>query len=333
MGLSPPLVLISNIVDPTRGSDPRIFSRVEDPLLYFFMRDFQDATTRSILRKSGLLEIYQKTEGKTDFKIALIDGPIAREHSCFDTARIQQMPQTIFDTPNSSVVRHATFIASMLVGRGSKVLGLCPDCTLVSVPVVSEKMINGALSTRAVSERLAEAVMAAVTCDVDVIQLSLEFSKRAIHGFEAVAEALSAAARAGIRTIIPTGNSPTIQPSPILASPGVVPVAMADWNGLPHKETTFGRVVAERGIMTIGVDIPGARSPEGFTIRSGSSFAAAVVAGSFALLCAVLKGPTRDDIWSALTTNTENRLPSLLIPRVLDVEASFARLNHEGDML
>jgi hypothetical protein len=298
------------------------------------MRDFQEGTVRSILRKAGMVEICQKTEGKADFKIALIDGPIATEHSCFDTAKIEQVPRTILDNPASPVVRHATFIASLLVGRGPKVLGLCPDCTLVSLPVVSEKMINGGLSTRAVSERLADAVLAAVSRRVDVIQLSLEFSKSTAHGFEAVVEALAVAARAGIRTIMPAGNSAGIRASPILRSPGVIPVAMADWNGLPHNETTFGRVIAENGIMTIGVDIPGARSPEGFTIRSGSSFAAAVVAGGFALLCAVVRGSTRQEIWNALANN-ENRLSPLLIPRLLDVEVSFARLMHsnEGAML
>jgi subtilisin family serine protease len=200
------------------------------------------------------------------------------------------------------------------------------------VPVVDDEMISGVLHPRAIAKRLAEGLFHALSCGADVIQLSLEFAGGTSHFFQVLSDVLSEAARKGVRTVMPSGNSPTLAPGSILSSQGVVPVVMADGDGLPHHQAAGGAIVAQRGLLVHGVDIPGACSPAGYTIRSGSSFAAALVTGASALLTALAPRQSRDKIWGALLGTASNSTrTSPLFPMHLDVEASFERLERTLD--
>jgi len=188
-------------------------------------------------------------------------------------------------------------------------------------------MLSGAVNPRTVAERLAEAVKAAVSNGAQVIQISLEFSSRAIQRFDVLRDAVANAAEVGVRTVLPAGNSGLIETSGIFDSPGVVPVVMTDLKGVPVGGSTLGRAAAQRGLMSVGVELPGADSRGGFATRSGSSFAAALVTGAFALLSGVIREKSSEQIWEAILSRRNNCVySSLLIPRMLDVETAFALL-------
>jgi subtilisin family serine protease len=145
-------------------------------------------------------------------------------------------------------------------------------------------MICGKISVAATVDRLKNAVNSLVAEGVQIIQISLEFPEPARRAFEALSVALLRAASKGILVVIPVGNLAILDSNFILASDGVIPVAMSDWNGLPHANATLDPAAARRGLLALGVDIPGALSPEGYTRRSGTSYAAAFVTGTLALL-------------------------------------------------
>ena len=289
------------------------------------MRHQADSYVRAILRRMGLLEICRRTEGRSAFQIGLIDGEVYKNHPSLTRAMIKQLPSGEPLNTTSLTTRHATFISSILVGRGNGVVGLCPGCTLVSVPAVSDEMICGKISVAATVDRLRNAVDLLVADGVNVIQLSLEFPEPARRAFEALSEALVKAASKGILVVIPVGNLAILDSNFILASDGVIPIAMSDWNGLPHTDSALDPAAARRGLLALGVDIPGALSPEGYTRRSGTSYAAAFVTGALALLDAadsrLAAMKFRDAFLSRIAASAHT---NRMIPSPLDLESLFA---------
>jgi subtilisin family serine protease len=288
-------------------------------------REPSDPVVRSLLRQAGMLRIYCQTEGNPAIRIALIDGAIAKEHPSLAGAQIVDAIEAETNDPRCHSVRHGTFSASMLVGRGHGVMSLCPACTLLSVPAVSEAMVQAKISATETARQLARAVRRALAANPSVIQLSLEFHPRYSDCFQILGDALADAAARGVRTVIPAGNYPTLDLVPLLATAGVIPVAIADWNGTPYREGTFGAAVARGGLMAPGIEIPGAEPPTGFVERSGSSFSATFVTGAFALLAAVAPGKNPDLVWEMLLARYSNGdRTSAFIPKSLNIEGIYA---------
>jgi subtilisin family serine protease len=168
----------------------------------------------------------------------------------------------------------------------------------------------------------------ALDLGADVIQLSLEFSPEVTNSFKYLTEAISAAAARGIRTVIAAGNNATLGSSLALTTSGVIPVATG-LNGLPDPYTARGPVIGTRGLLAPGVNIPGAKRPSGIDTRTGSSFAAAFVTGTFALLRSRFPHLSRDLIWEALLDphSYRNRHVSI-VPPPLDADASLRTLEN-----
>lgn len=109
-------------------------------------------------------------------RIGLIDGAVEGGHPALATALIE--------TPggdgtarcmlaDSLGCRHGTFLASLLVGNGALgIRGICPDATLVSLPVFAELPGPGAIpSVR--PEALADAIHRLIDAGTQVINLSV----------------------------------------------------------------------------------------------------------------------------------------------------------------
>jgi subtilisin family serine protease len=288
-----------------------------------------DPAVHAVLRMAGLVELVKVTKGRPGFTIALIDGPIAKDHpSLMEAAILTSETTTPLAEPTPEVV-HATFIASMMVGRGPSVLGLCQQCTLLSLPVVDSAMLGGTTSHAAIAKRLGAAVETAVKLGSNVINLSLEFAAGLGPAFGALAEALAAASNAGVRTVVPTGNTGGLAPFQLFAAAGAIPVGLGRHDGTPHPLGTWGMGIGRRGLLAPGVGIPGAVPPGGYGVRSGSSFAAALVTATFALLSAAVPTLDSDGVWNALLNPAGSWRPlRSLVPRPLDGELSYRRLVH-----
>jgi subtilisin family serine protease len=274
----------------------------------------------SALRLQAGMSRLDSSLSDTATRIALIDGAIQRNHVTLAGAAIEQT--TSADSTEGSA--HATFIASILVGRGTGVLGLSPGCTLVSLPVADAQFTQGMLSAPEAASRLAQAVMQALALGVHVIQLSMQFSFELSASFRVLSDALLAASARGVRTVIAAGNQGPAGANAVLRSAGVVPVVSAHLDGTPASTAALGPAVGARGLLAPGINIPGAAIPSGSATRSGSSFAAAFVTGAFALLRCHYPHLSTDAIWDALLSPRPRSRS--IAPPALDADASFAML-------
>jgi subtilisin family serine protease len=274
-----------------------------------------------------LEELVRRSRGRHDLRIALLDGVVHRGHPLLHGVRLEQeVPVFLAEAATASA--HATLIASIWAGRGEGTLGLCPDCTILSLPVVDRRFERGELAPAAAAARIAAAIGRAVTVRADVIQLSMAFDLELDQSFTPVVSALSAAAARGIFTFIAAGNEGTRGSSAVLRAPGVVPVAMAGVDGLAHPRSALGPTLGARGILAPGAEVPGAIPPDGLGSASGTSFAAALATGAFVLLRSCFPARSPPEILAALRRQRGALRPSRsLVPPRLDGEDSFNLLN------
>lgn len=286
-----------------------------------------EPVSRDATAPPRLAPIVGSTAGSPEIQIALIDGIIERSHPSLAGAIISEDERPAGASAAGSAAAHATFIASILVGCGPGVLGVCRGARLASVPIADLAFEQGRLPARSAAARIARAVERAVAGGADVILLSLEFAPEMSQPFDVVARALAAAASRGIRTVIAAGNGSTLGSNLVLGAPGVVPVAMAAADGSPHIDAALGPFIGTRGLLAPGVDIPGATLPAGTGVRSGSSFSAAIVAGSYALLRSGFPEVRRELVWeSLLDPGALRRRRASIVPPLLDTHASLMRL-------
>jgi subtilisin family serine protease len=273
-----------------------------------------------LLRLSGLSETVSRTSGNRRVVIAMIDGPPEKNHSCLDRAAIASVTLTSHSAEVTAAA-HATFIASMLVGGGEPALGLCQNCRLLAIAALDAPLLSGRISIAVVAERLARAVTVALQGGADVILLPLDVASEPNGAWGPLIRALGEAARLGVRTVISAGNR-SGPAAPILAISGVVPVAGCEGWAVPGR---WGAAVARGGIAAPAVGIPGADPTGGYTVRSGSSFAAAFVAAAFALLRSLRPDLAREALWWALL---DPRDPGRALGRIptLDADRGLERL-------
>jgi subtilisin family serine protease len=269
-----------------------------------------------VLGQARLTKLVAESSGGPEVRIALIDGPIGWSHPGLRGARMESVPGFVPPQPASE---HATFLASMLVGRGGDLLGLCPGCTLLSVPVIDAAFERAELPARDAAARVVRAVGRALSLGAEVIQLRLDLSPEAAGPFDVVACALESAAARGVRTVLAAGCAGE---SPVLDAVGVVPVAAALPDGSMDPETALGTALGSRGMLAPGTDLPGAVLPAGTALRSGSSYAAAFVTGTFALLRSRFPRLGADRVWEEmLDERPRSGRRAASLPPVLDAEA------------
>ena len=110
----------------------------------------------------GLTHLLERTRGKPEFAIALIDGPVALDHPDLAGQRIYEIagrPSAACINRDSAACAHGTFVAGMLAAkRGSVAPAICPDCTLLLHPIFSETPLRNGQWPSATSEELAAAI-------------------------------------------------------------------------------------------------------------------------------------------------------------------------------
>lgn len=284
---------------------------------------------RAVRRRAGLLELVDENRGDPSFRIALIDGLIDTGHACLSGARILQHPLPSFVAGERGRL-HATFIASTLLAVGDELTGLSPSCSLISIPIVCRDFEHGMLSPRDAAWRLSAAIREAISQNADIIQLSISFNPEQSNCFGALHAALARAAAKSIHTVIAAGNDGALGSSSILSAPGVIPVAMAGEDGLPHRQSSLSATLGSRGLRAPGVNIPGAGPGNGYRTATGSSYAASFVTASFALLAGAFPHVRRETIAASLLRSGIAGVRSI-VPPLLNADAAYRALrNQEG---
>jgi subtilisin family serine protease len=234
------------------------------------------------LRQAGLAEVCVPSRPRRSVGIALIDGSVDTAHPAFNRCHIISRG----NSQSTVAADHATFNASILVGHpagddaGSS-LAICGDAPLFNYAVITDELLHYASATERVAATLATAVRAALDEGCRVILLGLELRRPESRAWQPLRDSLRYAATSGAAVVVPAGNRANAHDMTSTWADALT-VASLDWRAHP---SVFSSHVAQNrnAIFAPGEDIPGARRGGGFTLRSGSSFAAAIATGAFAL--------------------------------------------------
>jgi subtilisin family serine protease len=272
-----------------------------------------------LVRLSALME---RSSGRPEVTIALIDGPVAA-----GIPELAHASMSIIDqgggcqVTNSAACLHGTHIAGILVARrGSVAPAIAPDCTLLVRPLLPELTPQNTVPS-ASPAALADAVASCVRARARIINISADLLGGAVADEPELTDALDLAARQGALVVAAAGNQSAIASSPISRHRWVIPVAACDNFGHPSAFSNFGRSIG-RGLLAPGEQVRSA-GPDGAVSRfSGSSVAAPFVTGAAALLWSLFPGTSASAIREALCGLDSGRL----IPRLLDAERAYQKL-------
>jgi subtilisin family serine protease len=269
------------------------------------------------------------SSGHPDIVIGVIDGPIDFSHFAFRESRIRTVKysQRIACNNASSIAcKHGTFITGILFSkRGLSSPAICPDCQMILHPIFAEDMNNPANDRyypRITPEKLADAIIEMVDAGARVINLSLALSTSSLINYQSLYDAYSYALKKHVIIVAAAGNQGKIGNVSLIDHPWVIPVASCNESGQLDQMSNFGPSIGNRGLLAPGVNIT-STSPGGqFSNMSGTSFAAAFVAGAIALLCSIFTNASSESIMYSLIKNTSSNRRSV-IPPLPDTEAAW----------
>lgn len=268
----------------------------------------------------GLTALMGRTAGSASVAVGLIDGPLSSDAPHLEMEHIHG---TTTDVASMAAADHAARVAAILMGtRSGPAPGICPGCTLLIHPVLTDG--GDAPTLNATHGALAEAILAAVDARADVLNLSVGLLGRSTAGERRIQEALDHAMRRGVLVIAAAGNEGRFGGSVLTGHPWVVPVAAYGLDATPMGGSYIGRSVALRGLSAPGEEVLTLRG-DGEQVRSsGTSIATSIVAGTAALLWSAFPSAPASDVRRALTGLPRQRRS--IVPPLLEAEAAYRQL-------
>ena len=273
-----------------------------------------------------LLPLMERTTGRPEVKIGLIDGPVAMNHPGLASERVAEIPGSVSGVcarASSTACLHGTFVAGILCAkRNSSAPAICPGCTLLVRPIFAETAeANGAMPSATPTE-LALAIVECIEAGARVLNLSAALAQPSSKGERKLEDALDYAARRGVIAAAAAGNQGTLGSSAITRHPAVIPVAACDLRGRPVSQSNLGSSIGRRGLSAPGEDITslGAESKP-FTF-GGTSAATPFVTGAIALLWSEFPAATAAEIRFAVTQAYAQRRTTV-VPPLLDAWAAY----------
>jgi len=273
-------------------------------------------------------------DGGSGVGVGLVDTGVSPSPG-LARARIVRGPDLSGDHNPNDTYGHGTFMAGLIVGDGSggpeAAPGVAPGATLVSVKVAAG---DGTTSLSRVIAGIGWVVTHRDDYRVRVLLLALGADMASSPEANPLDAATEAAWAAGITVVTAAGNeggagvtSPGDDPWVVTAGAASSPAVAAPWSGLaagkPDIYAPGVSVVSVRDAgSTIDREHPSARVAGGYFRGSGTSMAAALVAGAAALLAHDHPAATPDDIKGALVAGAGTPLTGHA--GMIDVAASDA---------
>jgi len=288
-----------------------------------------------LVRLSALME---RSQGRPEIAVALVDGPVAQDHPDLADASIRELPGKTKGTcslADSVACTHGTFVAGILFARrGSVAPAICPGCTLLLRPIFAEAAEGNGNMPSATSDELAEAIIESVDAGARVINLSSALVRPSAKGESKLEEALNHAAHHGVITVAAAGNQGTVGSSAITRHPWVIPVAACSIQGRPLNESNLGSSIGRRGLSAPGENITSLGTNGKPQTFGGTSAAAPFVTGAIALLWSDSPDATAAQIKLAVTQAGVPRRGTIA-PPVLDAWAAYQVMTsaHSGRKL
>src|SRR3982750_2577279 len=124
-----------------------------------------------------LMPLMERTSGRPDVIVGLIDGPVLIENQDVWSSNVRYITGKLpvkCTHPRSAACTHGTVVAGILAAkRGSVAPALCPACTLLVRPVFAEDLGNGSQIPRASAHELAAGIIDAIHGGARVLNLSI----------------------------------------------------------------------------------------------------------------------------------------------------------------
>jgi subtilisin family serine protease len=279
-----------------------------------------------VLSLINLRPLMDRTSGRTDVMVGLIDGPVAVDHPDLEHRSLQVSSSRFAaacSVPDSRACAHGTFVAGILCAkRGSLAPSICPDCTIVISPIFEETVATDGNAPLATAEDLAEAIIRVTEMGAKVINLSVEVVSPSAQEKLILTEALNFAGRRGVICVAAAGNQGLVAGTSITCHECVIPVVGFDRSARPLKDTNLGRSVGQSGIGAPG-DAVVSLGPNHRPLElSGSSVAAPFVTGAIALLLSEFPRATPTDVKLAVLHAGGQRRRGV-VPPLLDAWTAF----------
>ena len=235
-----------------------------------------------------LPSLMQRTSGRSDIVIGLIDGPVAQTHPDLADAKLRELAgasASAYLQTDNMAGRHGTFVAGILCGaRQSAAPAICPDCTLLVRPIFGAAPAEMGEIPSATPEELAAAILECIAAGASVLNLSVAVISPSGKSERMLEEVLNHALSRGVLIVAAAGNQGTISSSVITRHPWVIPVTACDQQGQPLGGCNLAPSLGRRGLSAPGDQIT-SLDPAGTTLTlSGTSFAVPFVTGAIALL-------------------------------------------------
>lgn len=272
----------------------------------------------------------ERTQGRAELIVALIDGPVALDHPDLAGATVRhvggELPGKLkgaCSLAQSVACTHGTFVAGVLFARrGSEAPAICPACTLLLRPIFAETASKNGDMPSATPVELAQAIIESVDAGARVINLSSALVQPSLKGEREMEEALNHAAQRGAITVAAAGNQGTVGSSIITRHSWVIPVAACNPQGKPLRESNLGSSIGRRGLSAPGENVTSLGTNGKPQTFGGTSAAAPFVTGAIALLWSEFPGASAGEIKLAVTQAGIPRRPTVA-PPVLDAWAAY----------
>ncbi len=236
--------------------------------------------------------LWKETLGNIAICVAIIDGKVNTNHPAFRGANLEVLEtytgSSSFNIGASS--HHGTHIASVILGQYTsegKYKGIAPRCEGLSLPVFFDDA-NGDISPCSQLD-LARAILQAVDAGAHIINISGGELNNSGKAHPILEKALYRCQEKNVLVIAAAGNDGCACLHVPGAFPSVLVVGGMDEKGDPLEFSNWGAEYWEKGIIAPGENIPGAIGDNEIALRTGTSYATAIVSGIAALMLSIQK--------------------------------------------
>jgi subtilisin family serine protease len=286
-----------------------------------------DARMTSPLDLVRLTSLMERSVGRPETAVALIDGPVAMAHPSLATEMIRAVPGSAavagcVRTENAAC-GHGTFVAGILSGRrGSAAPAICPGCTLLVRPVFTESAAGDTRRPQASPGELAAAIIECIAEGARVVNLSLALSGGLRQGVRELEGALDHAMRRGVIVVAAAGNQGAVGGTAIVRHPWVIPVVACDLAGRPAGGSNLGGSIGRGGLRAPGDGVTSLGAAGAPLVSGGTSVAAPFVSGTLALLLSEFPRATGAQAKLAVTAARGQRRATI-VPALLDAWSAY----------
>jgi subtilisin family serine protease len=274
----------------------------------------------------NLTPLMERTSGRAEIKVGLIDGPVAVGHPDLTGQNIREVAGKFAGAcsiTSSVACMHGTFVAGMLSAkRGAAAPAICPGCPLLVRPIFAETVSANGDMPSAMPEELASAIIETVNAGARVINLSAAVARPSAKGERELEEALNYAAKRNVIVVAAAGNQGTVGSSVITRHPWTIPVAACDLQGRMMAVSNLGSSIGRHGLMAPGDNITSLGTNGKAQTSGGTSAAVPFVVGAIALLWSEFPSASAAQVKLAIT-QAETRRRKTIAPPLLDAWATY----------